>query len=109
MTPPDKLTLTDARGLPHDFWIYAITDPLPTVAGVYYVYAQAITGSGPDSRIPVYIGQTEDASTCIDVHRRQILRANGGTHVALHVDSSEGSRLLKVDYLVRALKPPCNG
>jgi predicted GIY-YIG superfamily endonuclease len=106
-------TTTEARtilwpgqsGNKYNYSIYEIGTNFNDVAG-NYVYAEE---TKPNSWSPKYFGQTNNLKNRLSNHEKETCATrNGATHIHVHANSSETSRLSEEKDLIVNWKPPCN-
>jgi hypothetical protein len=96
---------TGQSGSKYKYSIYKIGTNFKDIAG-NYVYAQE---TKPNSWSPKYIGQTNSLKNRLSNHEKESCAIrNGATHIHVHANSSEVSRLSEEKDLVVNWKPPCN-
>lgn len=104
MSKVDTITLFGASGRSYNFDVYPWNTSFKALGAVYTVLKK----SGLNYTI-LYIGQTGDLSSRFDSHHKQTcFDRNGKTHIGIHLDSSENSRLAKERDLLGNYTPVCN-
>ncbi|MEW8701853.1 MAG: hypothetical protein AB2601_20525 [Candidatus Thiodiazotropha sp.] len=104
MAKETTVTLKGVSGRSYDFDVYPWGTSFKPVGAVYTVLKR----NGTNFSI-LYIGQTGDLSERLDNHhKRPCFDRNGKTHIGIHLESSEPSRLAIETDLVRNYSPTCN-
>lgn len=105
MSKETTVTLKGVSGRSYDFDVYPWGTPFKPLGAVYTVLSKI-----PPHFYVKYIGQTGDLSCRFDNHHKQpSFDRHGKTHIAIHLESSESSRLSKEADLVVSYNPTCNG
>ncbi len=92
-------------GTEYQYWIYPI-DTTFKEAGGNYIFARE---TNPGFWSPCYIGQTKNLSDRLSNHEKEACaKRNGATHIHVHTNASETSRLSEEKDLILRWKPPCN-
>jgi len=104
MSKETTVTLKGASGGSYDFDVYPWGVSFNPLGAVYTVLRK-----NPPNFYVQYVGQTSDLSCRFDDHHKQLsFDRHGKTHIAIHLDSSESSRLSKEADLVASYNPVCN-
>ena len=96
---------TGDSGNKYKYWIHPRGTELKAVAG-NYVYAKE---TSPNRWKPVYIGQTGDLKERQTAkYKKECLDREGATHIHVHTNNDEDSRLAEEADLIAKWQPPCN-
>jgi predicted GIY-YIG superfamily endonuclease len=93
-------------GKEYKYWIYTIGTTFTDKKGANYIFAKETTKG---SYKPIYIGQTDDLSERFDNHHKMpCIKRNGATHIHVHINTDESSRLKEESDLIEKWNPICN-
>lgn len=88
----------------YPFKLYEIEDKLPEAAAVYI-----ITSAYAGSYKSLYIGDTEDLSSCVEGHEQEsCFRSMLSNSICIFSESDPAVRLEMVADLIERQCPPCN-
>ena len=105
-TKTKTINWTGQSGQQYKYWIHPIGTNFKSEGG-NYIFAKEIS---PNRWQPVYIGQTSDLSERFDNHHKEhCIKSNGATHIHVHTNASETSRLAEERDLIQKWDPVCNG
>jgi hypothetical protein len=92
-------------GTSYKYWIHPIGTSFKESSGNYMFAKEVTLGRWA----PVYIGQTDDLSTRLSNHPKELCaKRNGATHVHAHLNGTEADRLVEEKDLIAKWQPPCN-
>lgn len=106
-TAAPTIELTGVSRNQYTYWVYPIDASFNPAPGNY-----ALARLNPNRTYTLlYIGQTADLSERFDNHHKMpCVKANGGTHLAAHVNSAgQQARLTEEQDLIAKYHPACNG
>jgi len=105
MSKEDTITMQGASGASYNFDVYRWGTSFKPLGAVYSVLKK-----NSDARYSVlYIGQTGNLDERFDSHHRAAcFTRNGKTHIGIHLESGEQTRLRKERDLIDNYNPPCN-
>ncbi|MBA7471466.1 hypothetical protein ES707_06772 [subsurface metagenome] len=87
------------------YYIYPIGTTFKEEPGNYIFALQ----SRPQYWRPIYIGQTEDLSERFDNHHKMpCIKRNGASHIHVHLNSLQSTRLSEESDLLSNFSPICN-
>jgi predicted GIY-YIG superfamily endonuclease len=93
----------------YDFEVYPWGTGFRNVGAVYIITSRVADATGKGMHTFIYIGQTGDLSERFDNHHKaKCFTKNGVTHVCVHLESNEKSRLAIERDLIAGHKTPCN-
>lgn len=109
MSKIEDLAITGRSGAKYTFSIYRYGQGFRPVGAVYVVLQRQVRADSSVFYRFIYVGETGDLSTRFSSHHKQdCFRTEGCTHVGIHVDSSQRSRLDKEDDILKGNRWPCN-
>lgn len=105
MAKEESITMEGASGTRYNFDVYRWGTSFKSLGAVYSVLKKNTNG-----RYNVlYVGQTGNLDERFDNHHRaDCFTRNGRTHIGIHLESSEQTRLSKERDLINHYNPPCN-
>lgn len=93
-------------GKKYKYWVYQIDTTFNDKEGANYIFAKE---TPPGNYRPIYIGQTGDLSERFDNHHKMpCIKTNKATHIHVHLNSNEQSRLTEENDLLQRWTTPCN-
>ncbi len=105
MSKETTITLEGASGRNYEFDVYPWGTSFKPLGAVYTVLKKP-----PSNFTILYIGQTGDLSIRFDDHHKQAcFDRNSKTHIGIHLESTESSRLAVEADLLANYSPVCNG
>lgn len=107
MTDTPEIYWPGESGAKYRYLIYPIGSSFKAEPG-NYIFAKE---TKPNTWSPIYIGETENLEERLDNHNElPCIRRNGGTHVHVHLSSSNSQeRRNEESDLIKKWNPPCNG
>jgi predicted GIY-YIG superfamily endonuclease len=92
------------------FEVYPWGTGFKNIGAVYIITSRTVDATGKGTHTFIYIGHTGNLSERFDDHHKaQCFAKNGVTHICIHLDSNEQSRLAIERDLIAGNKTPCNG